>query len=99
MSWNTSDRKKRLPDNWSTLRLQILRRDGWKCQIRYDGCSGAATDVDHIRRGDDHRLTNLRAACARCHARKSSLEGHAARAARKKLTRRPKGRHPGRLDG
>ncbi|MFD1714169.1 hypothetical protein ACFSBZ_06780 [Amnibacterium flavum] len=44
--------------------------------------------------GDDHRLANLQALCAFCHARKSSAEGHAARSAR--ATRnRPAEEHPG----
>ncbi|QKT09216.1 HNH endonuclease [Gordonia sp. X0973] len=98
MSWSTSHRKDRLPDGWSSLRLDILRRDGWKCQLRYRGCVSAATEVDHRNRGDDHRPENLQAACARCHATKSSREGAEQRARMRALRRRPRGRHPGRLD-
>lgn len=100
MSWtgSPSHRNDRLPADWPAVRLTVLRRDGWKCQLRYDGCLTAATEVDHIHRGDDHRPVNLQGACARCHALKSSREGHEARAKRRQLRRRPRGRHPGRLD-
>lgn len=96
--WSSSRRKERLPANWPALRLQTLRRDSWSCRLRYRGCTGAATDVDHILAGDDHRLDNLQAACARCHAVKSSREGHEKQARMRARKSRPRGRHPGRLD-
>jgi 5-methylcytosine-specific restriction protein A len=78
--WNNSDRNSRLPDNWKSIRARILRRDGYQCTaIRDDGeglrCPEPATDVDHIRPGDDHRDTNLRSLCDWHHRRKSSSEG------------------------
>ncbi len=79
-AWEGSTRKARLPANWeSEIRPAVLERDGHQCQLRYEGCLGVATDVDHKKRGDDHRLVNLQAACRRCHQRKSSSEGAAAR--------------------
>lgn len=91
--WSTSDRRSRLPANWyAEIRPAVL--DGRPCQIRWDaGCEGVATEVDHIRRGDDHSMTNLQPACAWCHARKSSAEGHAAR--RYYSARRRPESHPG----
>ena len=76
--WRGSDRRARLPDNWESLRKQVHRRDRSQCQVRMDSgrlCLEPAIDVDHIRRGDDHRLENLRCICDWHHRRKSSQEG------------------------
>jgi 5-methylcytosine-specific restriction endonuclease McrA len=54
---------------WAALRLEILERDGWVCQIRHPGCKGEATMVDHIvprRVGGGDEPANLRAACSPC---------------------------------
>lgn len=77
--WDGSNRRQRLPDNWPQISRTVLERDGYQCQVGYDGCLGRATDTDHITAGDDHRPTNLQAACSHCHAVKSSAEGNAAR--------------------
>jgi hypothetical protein len=87
MAWQGSDRRARLPANWATLRLRVLRRDGWRCVARMsDGtrCPEPATDVDHKVPGDDHRPGNLQALCRWHHARKSSAEGNAARPSRRR---------------
>ena len=68
----------RASDNsaWRKLRLKILARDGYQCQIRYAGiCTGRATTVDKIipaARRPDLALdqTNLRAACRPCNEHK-----------------------------
>jgi 5-methylcytosine-specific restriction protein A len=66
---------------WKTLRLKILARDGYQCQIRYDGCIGQATIADHVLAlllvGTDDP-TNLQAACRPCSDKKASDEGHIA---------------------
>ena len=91
--WEGSDRRARLPANWATEIVPVVL-DGRPCQIRWDeGCEVVATEVDHIQRGDDHRLSNLQPACTWCHARKSSAEGHAAR--RYYSAKRRPERHPG----
>ena len=59
----------RLPRNWRTVRALVLARDGHACQIRLDGCTGTATNVDHIvprADGGSHDPSNLRAACEHC---------------------------------
>jgi 5-methylcytosine-specific restriction protein A len=60
----------RMSPDWSTLRLEILRRDQWRCQL----CRAPANHVDHIRPrsagGTDHS-SNLRALCAPCHHRET----------------------------
>ncbi|WP_189059734.1 HNH endonuclease [Longimycelium tulufanense] len=96
MPWEGSRRAGELPEDWLWRRQQILRRDRYRCQLRWDGCLGTATEVDHVRRGSDHRPTNLRAACRSCHAKKSSREGNATQARLRQLRFRPREQHPGR---
>jgi hypothetical protein len=55
-----------------------MRRDGWRCQLRLEGCQGAASECDHIvsvADGGSHDVSNLRAACASCHARHTATQG------------------------
>lgn len=95
MPWSSSDRRTRLPKNWPSLRANILRRDNYRCQISLDGCSGIATEVDHIARGDNHSPENLRAACSRCHKQKTQAEALEARRKKRAARFRPIERHPG----
>jgi 5-methylcytosine-specific restriction endonuclease McrA len=57
---------------WRRLRLAILNRDLWLCQINGPTCTHHATQVDHIipRRqgGPMYDPANLRAACHKCNA-------------------------------
>ena len=93
--WSTSDRRQRLPRNWSALRRRVLARDKWcrKCGLNL------SAEVDHIQPGDNHALDNLAGVCTPCHRRKSSTEGGQAsarsRAAMAALRKRPPEPHPG----
>ncbi|QEQ94034.1 HNH endonuclease [Streptomyces phage Saftant] len=76
--WQGSDRRLRLPPDWPKIRARILRRDGHRCTHRDDygtRCSELATDVDHIKPGDDHSESNLRSLCSWHHGKKSGAEG------------------------
>ena len=101
--WQGSDRQYRLPANWETLRKQVHRRDNSVCQVRLSEgqrCGEPAVDVDHIRRGDDHRLENLRCICDWHHGKKSAAEGARAYNAKMKKSRqkfRRVEKHPGLL--
>lgn len=95
MSWNSSTRSTDLPDDWEELRSLVLQEAGWICQIGLPDCLTEANEVDHIRRGNDHSRRNLRAACRRCHGKKSSAEGHARKREMRALRKRPPERHPG----
>ena len=54
-----------------------------------DLCGAYATDVDHIKNGDDHRDENLRSLCGQHHREKSSREGaEAANVKRRKIAQR-----------
>jgi len=95
MPWDSSDRLARLPKNWDAIRSRVFKTKGTKCLIKFDGCEIDATDVDHIVRGDDHTMKNLRPACSRCHQKKSSAEGNEVKKKMKAVGKRPVRRHPG----
>jgi HNH endonuclease len=64
--------------NWARIRLQVLERDGYGCQLRYAVCVGRASQVDHIvqpEAGGSNDLANLRSVCVRCHRRRSGRQG------------------------
>lgn len=95
MTWNSQKRKLELPSNWKTLIRLVLRRDGFRCKINYQGCLKRASEVDHKIPGNNHELDNLQAACKKCHAKKSSQEGAKARKDKADRGRVPKEAHPG----
>ncbi|MCV7016736.1 HNH endonuclease [Mycobacterium phage Herbertwm] len=97
MSWYSSTRRQRLPPDWELkYRLPRLRHDRWLCQVKGPGCVRAATDVDHVKPGDDHSFDNLQSLCRICHGKKSSTEGVNRRRELKARRKRPQERHPGR---
>lgn len=65
--------------HWRKLRLAILDRDGWLCQIRSEGCEVQASHVDHIvswrHGGAWYDPANLRAACATCNKSRGGRVG------------------------
>lgn len=78
--WQGSTRKERLPPDWNTRRLVVLKRDQGICYV----CQQPNADtVDHLIAGDDHSLANLKAihqnVAPFCHRYKSSAEGHQAK--------------------
>ncbi|UVK64308.1 HNH endonuclease [Mycobacterium phage SydNat] len=96
-SWLSSTRRQELPPNWEEIRQEVLNDADGVCEIRWPGCLGWATDVDHIQRGNDHSRRNLRAACKSCHGKKSSAEGNARKRELRARRKRPQDRHPGSL--
>jgi 5-methylcytosine-specific restriction endonuclease McrA len=61
---------------WRALRLQALRRDGWRC-VRCGARHGL--EVDHLQPRDArpdlaHDLGNLQTLCGPCHAAKTAAE-------------------------
>lgn len=95
MAWSTSNRRERLPSNWQSIRRLVFQRDRYTCQLRLSGCRGIATEVDHITRGDNHDLSNLRAVCSGCHKIKTVAEAQEARRIKKSRRFRPIESHPG----
>ena len=70
----TSDDPRLHTGQWRALRVAVLNRDRWQCQIRLDGCTTQATSVDHIveplEGGAFWSPENLRAACRTCNSRR-----------------------------
>jgi 5-methylcytosine-specific restriction enzyme A len=63
---------------WPERRVQVLKRDGYVCQLRYPGCLVRASQVDHIvqpEAGGTNSLENLRAVCRTCHATRTGRQG------------------------
>jgi 5-methylcytosine-specific restriction endonuclease McrA len=63
---------------WKTVRLRVLARDNYVCQIRGPKCRGRANHVDHIvsvsQGGARLDPSNLQAACASCNIGKRNRE-------------------------
>ena len=95
MAWGSSTRRLRLPSNWKSIRLTVLRRDSYRCKIQGTGCRVIATEVDHIARGDNHSLGNLQAVCPSCHRQKTLSEAQEASARKRSRRLRPTEKHPG----
>jgi 5-methylcytosine-specific restriction endonuclease McrA len=77
---------------WPTVRLRILQRDGYACQLKLPKCRGKARAVDHIIDWRDgggwFDATNLRAACIPCNtAQRNSRVAERARAQREGVRR------------
>jgi 5-methylcytosine-specific restriction protein A len=100
VSWETSDRKDRLPADWPKLVALVKKRAGGRCEWRLPSrkrCPRDGTDCDHRVAGDNHALSNLQWLCAAHHAKKSSMEGRKAKSDRRALRYRPPAPHPGRV--
>lgn len=91
--WSSSNRRARLPSNWSRIRAEILARDVTcvLCGVR------PSTHCDHIvAKADLNGPKDLQGVCGPCHDRKSSAEGNAAQRANPRPGRkRPDEPHPG----
>lgn len=95
MAWGQRSRRRaELPPNWATLRLSVLERDGYQCQIRGPRCALTANEVDHVGDRHDHRPEALRSACHPCHAQHTAEQAQAARPSRPSRIR-PVDKHPG----
>jgi 5-methylcytosine-specific restriction protein A len=61
---------------WRKVRVGILERDAHRCTIGMEGCTGHATQVDHVIPlafgGQPFAPENLRAACANCNSSRSN---------------------------
>ena len=61
---------------WRKARQRALERARWKCGARLDGCTGAATEVDHVLGAQaDPEHTALRAMCSPCHRKITAQQG------------------------
>ena len=75
-SLTMSRRRKKMS---KSTRRRVMRRDLWLCTLRFNGCTGHATELDHIKpvsAGGDNSADNLRAVCHGCHKLWHLLDGH-----------------------
>lgn len=94
MGWSDgppSGRRAELPRDWQKRRRAVLARDGGCCRF----CGGPASHVDHIVRGQDHSLGNLRALCESCHMSRTGRDGGSALRRERRKWRRWSRPHPG----
>ena len=76
---------------WNRQRRRVLHRDNTYyngCQLRFDGCTGVATQVDHklpvwYTKQEDVQDEQLQGVCKSCHKYKTSFEGVQAKRIRK----------------
>ena len=72
---------------------EVIKRDR-VCVL----CGQPGRDVDHIIRGQDHSLSNLRLLCRSCHMQRTGRDGGTAKRAPKRKWDRSEA-HPGRRTG
>lgn len=67
-------RKPQYSGPWKTIRREVLLRDDYRCQIKLEGCTQVAEEVDHILPvalgGEWFDKDNLRASCRACNLRR-----------------------------
>jgi 5-methylcytosine-specific restriction enzyme A len=64
---------------WRSARAEVLKRDGYTCQLQLVGCKRRATTADHIverREGGSDDDANLRSVCASCHNKRHPSKGY-----------------------
>ena len=102
MAWGKTGRHEEYSVEFLANRPRVLMRDKYECQVRYEGCEGAATEVDHrvnLARNGSDAMSNLQAICSRCHKKKTAAESTEARRRIKEagIHRDHKLKHPGLL--
>ena len=96
MSW--SPRRRPTPPAWASLRRKVLERDNHACQLRFPGCLGTATQVDHVMplaRGGTDDEANLQSVCVDCHRLKTLAEQRDGLIRYNQKTKRKPIPHPG----
>lgn len=99
MAWSTSDRRRRLPSDWSDLKATTKARARNRCEAsEHDPrCDGTGHEADHINPGDDHGAHNLQWLNHWCHRLKTARETAQRNREYAALRKRPAEDHPGRL--
>lgn len=98
MAWENSDRRSRLPADWSDRVAKVKDRDGGRCTWTLPSgarCPRVGTDVDHRVPGDNHDLRNLQLLCQHHHGRKTAQEGFRGRQKKRIGRKKREERHPG----
>jgi 5-methylcytosine-specific restriction protein A len=99
VTWG-EEKGRALPSNWeSEIVPAIKKRDKGQCRwVLPSGkrCPRRGVEVDHVGDPDDHRLIKLRLLCVFHHGRRTSKQGHQAKAQRKAQKFRRSEDHPNR---
>lgn len=63
---------------WRRKRLLVLERDGYRCQLKLEGCTGRATHVHHTvgREVSGDNIAHLVASCAACNLKVGDPRRH-----------------------
>lgn len=101
-NWGTGSSHRTRTPGHRNRRSAVLARDKERCQLRYEGCTGKATEADHIvniESGGAEDVANMQAVCSTCHKQKTAQESAAARRVNQKKRRHPSmfDKHPGLL--
>ena len=74
-----------------SLRYEVLKRAGFRCELRGISADERAIEVDHIlprKHGGEDDLTNLQALCFKCNANKGARDDEDFRAVREEINAR-----------
>lgn len=87
--WVGSTRRARLPKDWPQRVAATKARAQGRCEAQQHQpeCDGIGRECDHVRRGDDHSLSNLQWLSTPCHKAKTTAE--------QPRRTRPRRGHPG----
>ena len=100
MPWTNSGGSRTSTPQHKRWRAAVLKRDNYRCQAHYPGCTGEATQADHIipdAEGGELDLDNGQAICINCHKLKTQLEAMRGRIRHSRA--RPTRQHPGLTTG
>src|SRR5688500_7747632 len=101
MTWETSDRRAQLPDDWKARVAAVWKRDGGRCRwlLPKSGkrCPRPGADVDHRYGHHRHDIADRWLLCRVHHDQKTQREAAAGRRTKKRPGRRRKRvePHPG----
>lgn len=95
--WQHSNTGRTSTPEHRAWRHAVLTRDHHRCQIQGPGCTGTATEADHITEvadGGHSTLENGQAVCHTCHAAKTAKHANRKRWANRSGSY-PTEKHPG----
>lgn len=75
-AWAGSTRRARLPKDWPARVAATRERARGLCEaaVHHPACDGLGRECDHVKRGDDHELSNLQWLSVPCHKQKTKDE-------------------------
>lgn len=96
--WESDPRSRTATPQHRAWRALVLTRAGGQCEIRGTGCTGTATEADHIIEVSDGGAeldpANGQAACHHCHGKKTAAHANNKRWSQR-ADKHPTEQHPG----